>query len=180
MSMSDTKFCTGCGRELEPGMQFCPQCGRVVAGSEAETKFKEQIGEASRTANDIRRTWLIFFLLIYAIPVIIAGLYALIDASSLADSVWASSEFQSWIDNHNLNYDRDDVKTYITVAAALITLSGLCAIGSSVCIYKKQRWVVAVILCCAAAILCFWSIFGMIIGFLMTWLIADSKDLFEN
>lgn len=178
--MTESKFCTGCGRELEPGMQFCPQCGRVVSGSEAEAEFKEQLGNAQSAANDMRRTWLMFFLLVYAIPVIIAGIYALVDSSSLADTVWSSSEFQSWIDSHDLNYTVDDVQTYILAAAALVTLSGVCAVGSCVLIYKKQRWSIAVILCCAAAILCFWSIFGMIIGFLMTWLIADSKDLFEN
>lgn len=38
-------------------------------------------------------------------------------------------------------------------------------------IYKKRKWLVAVICCSIAAVLCFWSVFGMIVG---------SKQLFDD
>lgn len=178
--MDEKKFCTACGRYLEPDMQFCPQCGKVVYGSDAEAQFKAAESNVESTVKDIRRTWLMFFLLIYAVPVILAGIYALVDSSALANSVWESNSFQSWIDDHNLNYSHSDVEMYILVIGALVLVSGICALGSSILVYKKQKWLYAVILCLVASLLCFWSIFGMIMGFLVTWLIVDSKDLFEN
>lgn len=176
----ESKFCTGCGKNLEPGMQFCPQCGKVVAGSDAEAAFKQEMGDAAKAWNSINRTWLMFFLLVYAIPVVVGGLYVLFDSSSLADSVWASAEFQKWIENHDLNYTIDDVRGYIEMAAALMTLSGVFAFVSCGCIYKKRKWLVAVICCSIAAVLCFWSVFGMIVGFLVAWIIVGSKQLFDD
>lgn len=176
----EAHFCTKCGKNLEPGMQFCPQCGSVVSGSEAESEMKENLAEAAIAAGEMRRTWLTFLLFIYAIPVTIAGIMALADASALADAIWESGEFQSWLGSHDLSYTHDDIESYITYVAAMILASGICAIGCGALVYKKRKWIFAVILCAIASMLCFWSIFGMIIGFLVCWLIIDSKTLFED
>ncbi len=178
--MDESKFCSGCGKTLEPGMQFCPQCGCVVSGSAADEEFKEREKEISAVMLSVRRNWLVFFLAIYAIPVIIASVFTLIDSTAIANAIWDSTEFQNWIASHGFNYDVDDIKNYITVAGALALVSGLCAVVSLVCVFKKKKWVIAVGACVLAAILCFWSVFGIIIGFIVAWLIAGSKDLFEN
>ena len=72
--MDESKFCTGCGKPIEPGMQFCPQCGVVVSGSAADEQYKETEKEIRGIMIQSRRNWLIFFLAIYAIPVIIAAI----------------------------------------------------------------------------------------------------------
>ncbi len=178
--MEESKFCTGCGKTLEPGMQFCPQCGLVVSGSATEAEFKEQQKEFTEAVRFARRNWLIFLLAIYAIPVIVFSLYTLLDSSNIADSVWASDEFQKWITSHGYNYTLDDIKNYITYAAGLALASGLCATVSLVMIILRKYWIIAVIACFIAAFLCFWSIFGIIIGILVAWMIMGAKDIFED
>ncbi len=178
--MEESKFCTGCGKTIEPGMQFCPQCGMVVSGSEADEEFKEKQKEFYQLMLGARRSWLIFFLAIYAIPVIIASIIAIVDASATANAIWASDEFQSWIQSHGYSYTLQDVQNYVTYAGCLALGSGICAMVSLIFVYMKKMWIVAVVACLAASILCFWSIFGIIIGFLVTWMIIGSKELFEN
>ncbi len=178
--MDESKFCTGCGRTLEPGMQFCPQCGKVVSGSEADVNMKEQQEEFVAAMKEGHRMWLVFVLGIFAIPALVAGIFALADAGNLADAVWASAEFQSWIKSHGLNYTLADVKNYVTYAAVLVTASGGCALACMILVYLRKMWLIATILCFAAAILCFWSVFGMLLGFLVGWTVFSSKDLFED
>lgn len=178
--MEETKFCTGCGVKVEPGMQFCPQCGKVIKGSAADEEFQEQVSKFNEAMAISRRNWLIFLLAIYAIPVIISTIIALVDAGSIANSIFKSDSFQQWLVDHHYNYTVDDVKGYITTAAGLGLASGILAAVSCFCVAKRKYWVVAFVTCFIAAALSFWSIFGIIIGFLVGWLIVSSKDLFTE
>ncbi len=178
--MNESKFCSGCGKTLEPGMQFCPQCGKVVSGSDADLNMKVQQEEFVTTMREGQRMWLVFVLGIFAIPAIIAGIFALVDAGNLADAIWSSSEFQSWISSHGYNFTLDDVRNYVTYAACLVMASGACALGCMILVYLRKMWLVATVLCFMAAILCFWSVFGMLIGFLVGWTVFSSKDLFDD
>jgi hypothetical protein len=178
--MEESKFCTGCGKAVGPDMQFCPQCGKVVSGSLADEEFKEAQKEISVAMSYARRNWLIFLLGIYAIPIIIAAIIVLIEASSTASAIWSSTEFQDWLKTHSYNYTEADIKNAITYAAGMALGSGICAAVSLAMVYLRKHWAVAVAACILAAVLCFWSIFGMIIGFLVAWLIIGSRDLFEE
>jgi len=178
--MESSNFCTGCGKELEPGMQFCPQCGLVVSGSAADEEFKEKQKMLSGFIKESRRNWLVFLLGIYAFPVIIAAIITLIDASSVASAVWSSSEFQDWIQSHGYSYTESDIKNYITYAACLALASGICAAISMTFTCLRKNWIIAVAGCFMAAVLCFWSVFGIIIGFLVLWMLITSRDLFED
>ena len=42
-------FCTGCGRELEEGALFCPECGRAVDGGGTAP----DAGDAARSATPV-------------------------------------------------------------------------------------------------------------------------------
>ncbi len=178
--MEDSKFCTGCGKTLEPGMQFCPQCGMVVSGSAADEEFKEKQKEFIAILSESRRIWLMFFLAIYAVPVLIISIATLVDASAIANSIWSSTEFQEWISSHGYHITQADVQNYVTYAGSMALASGICALISLICLKVKKYWLVAVATCAAASVLCFWSIFGFIIGILVTWIIITSKELFEE
>ncbi len=176
----ESKFCTGCGANVEPGMQFCPKCGKVVSGSEADADMKENMEEMMKIATEMRRTWLLFLLFVYAIPVTIAGIISLADASAVTDAIWSNQSFQSWMASHSYTWTHGDIQNYVTYASALTLVSGVCALLSGILVYKKKLWIGAVVLCLLAAIFCFWSIFGMLIGFLVTWMLVDAKPLFED
>ena len=73
-----------------------------------------------------------------------------------------------------------DVENYLTYAAGLIVGSGVCAMITVVCIALRKMWIVAVIACLISAMLCFWSVFGLLIGLLVAWQIFRSKDIFTE
>ncbi len=178
--MDESKFCTGCGHAVEPDMQFCPQCGKVISGSAAEASLKDQEKEINSLVLMARRNWLIFLLAIYAIPVIIISAIALFEASSMASAIWASDEFRDWMQSHGFDFTQQNIQNYLTYAAGLGLGSGISAMISLICVYMRKMWIIAVITCLAATILCFWSIIGIIIGFLVTWMIIGSRDIFED
>ncbi len=172
-------FCTACGRNLEPGMQFCPQCGQMVPGSDAEAELKSRASDIDAFMRESRLNWILFAVAMYAIPVTIFGLMALLDAGATADMVWSNSEFQNWLSTHGYSVTVDDVRTYLLVAAGTAFGSGLCALVSMACVIKRRMWKLAVVACFLAAVLCCWSIFGFFIGMMMTWLIYSVKDAFS-
>jgi len=178
--MDESKFCSACGRTLEPGMQFCPQCGKVVSGSASDKDMKQQEKEFIATMNEGRRMWLVFIVGIYAIPALILGIFALLDAGNIANMIWSDTEFQKWITTHGYKYTLSDIQNYVTYATALMTASGACALGTMVLLYLRKMWIAAVILCFIAAFLCFWSIFGVILGIFVAWTIFESRDVFED
>ena len=178
--MSDTQFCTGCGRELEPGMQFCPQCGKVVKGSDAESEIMARQEEFNTAVREGHRNWLIFIITLYALPVIVLGIMGLMEAPSLAHTIYFSEEFQDWIISHGYTFTLADVENYLTYAAGLIVGSGVCAMITVVCIALRKMWIVAVIACLISAMLCFWSVFGLLIGLLVAWQIFRSRDIFTE
>ena len=178
--MDETKFCSECGREVESGMQFCPYCGKVISGTEAAEDLAKKRKEFESLIQEGRRNWLIFLLAIYAIPVICIGLFYLFDAGTVAESLFKSDEFKHWMESHGYDFSVDDLITYITAASSMAIISGACAVASLICILKRRMWVIAVGACFAAALLCFWSIFGIIIGFLVAWMIFGSKDIFND
>lgn len=178
--MDESKYCSGCGKTLEPGMQFCPQCGKVVSGSAADQEIQEQSKEFMAVLLESKRVWLMFFLAVYAIPALISAIFTLVDASNLAASVWASDEFQKWLSNHGFHYTESDIQNYITYAGGMALASSICAGVSLFCVYMRKYWIVAVAACILAAILCFWSIFGMIIGFIVAWMIIGARELFVD
>ncbi len=178
--MNDSKFCSGCGKTLEPGMQFCPQCGKVVSGSDADVNMKVQQEEFNSVMKEGHRMWLVLVLGVYAIPALVAGIIALADAGNLADAIWASSEFQSWLKTHGLTYTLADVKNYLTYAAYLTIASGGCALACMILVYLRKMWLIATILCFVAAFLCFWSVFGMLLGFIVGWTVFSSKYVFDD
>ena len=177
----DSKFCAGCGRTLEPGMQFCPQCGRVVAGSEADEEFKQRSAEIENILKESRMNWLVFALAVYAIPATISTLIALVDAGAIANTIWSNDDFQNWIIHHGYtDLTVENVKNYILIVSGLGLASGLLALLSMFCVIKRKMWKVAVFACLAAAILCSWSLFGVFAGLLVTWLIYSVKDSFQS
>lgn len=176
--MNSTKYCSGCGNELSADMQFCPKCGKVVKGSEAEAEIIEKEKQAYAMISEGRRGWLTFLLALYAIPVIIMGAFAIMESGALASSIYASPEFHDWIISHGYTYTEEDIKNFLTYAAAMVVASGACAMVTLYCLVVKKMWIVAVVACAIASFLCFWSILGLLMGLLVTWQVYASKDLF--
>ncbi len=179
--MTDSqKFCTSCGCNIGPDMQFCPQCGRVVEGTEASCKQAQMRKETEQMINDGRRTYLSFAILVYALPAIIAGIVAIIEASHVANALFSNDDFLHYYASHDWSFSKGDLEHYIMYIAAMEIASGACAAATVYFIQKKKQRKLAFLFCMIASVLCIWSIFGMFIGFLMSWTVYDSDGIFED
>lgn len=178
--MTDAKFCSDCGKEIDAGMQFCPYCGKVVTGSDADARQKEMASEFQTVMKESRRSSLSFALGIYAMPIIVIAILAIIDAGNTASTIWGNADFQNWNDAHNQIFSPDDLKSYVTYLAVIALASGILAFISFFLVYKGQKRMIAFVCCLIAAFLCFWSIFGLFIGILVAWMILGAKDIFDD
>lgn len=178
--MDQKRFCSGCGKQLEDDMQFCPQCGKVVSGSNAEAELKERERRFTDMVMDNHRFWLVFLLAAYAIPAVVMGVVMFAESTALASSIYASPEFHDWVVSHGYTITEEEIKSYLTYVAGLVLGSGACAAVSLVCVYIRKYWIIAVATCVMAAMLCFWSLFGLLIGLLVAWQIFGSKPMFVN
>ncbi len=160
---------------MRMGMNFCPKCGTVVAGSETE---KKQIDDTNRMVRESTFMWLKFLLIIYAIPVIIVALIAVINADTTANAIFKNPELQPIIIEKNITFDM--IKTAVMTSAVLALISGLCAGVTLVLVSKRRLWLIAFILCIVASVLSVWNIIGLFIGLFVAWLIFDVKDSFDQ
>lgn len=174
------KFCTACGCNLGPKMQFCPQCGQVVEGTDASAKQEEFNNSMQAMMKESQRNFLTIAILAYALPAIVIGILGLIDASNSATAIWNNVDFQNYYHSHHWKFTQADLNNYITYVGAMELASGLCAAGCVLCIVKRINHTLAFILCLIAAFLCIWSIFGTLLGFLMAWSIFGAKELFDK
>jgi len=177
--MDEEFYCTKCGKKLAPEAQFCQYCGETVIGSPADLHRKEQAKEFDNMVKESRRTWLLFLLAIYAIPAAIISAYILADTSAIANTIWGYNDMQEWYASHP-DVTLDTVKTYVMAVGAMVAASSICAIISLICCYLRKYWIVAVVTCFLASLLCIFSIFGMIVGLFVSWMIMAAKDSFTD
>lgn len=178
--MEHNRYCTECGYQLEPEMEFCPVCGRVVGGSHAEEEMIARQEAALDRMNRAARSRLLACLLVYAIPAIVSGIVLMIDSVPIADGIWSDADFRQVLDDYGVSASRDEVLEGIRYAAKLIVISGACAAVCALLVHLGRFRVLATICCGAAALLCYWSVLGMIIGILVTWRVFRSSSLFTD
>jgi hypothetical protein len=172
------QFCTQCGTTIADDAQFCPKCGKAVEGRDAATKEKQQIAQFQNAINESRIGWLVFLLAIYSIPAIIIGLYYAIDPSAMANAAWNNESIKQWLIDNNITYDQ--LVNYFRYFGYIIIASGAMVLVSLICTWKRTAWKIAFIACMIGSFLCFFSIFGIIIGLLVAWMIYGTKDLYVN
>lgn len=176
--MEHSRYCTECGYQLDPGMEFCPACGRIVRGSQAEEEMLAREAEAQEVERRAARTRLIICVLIYAIPAIVSGIALMINSASIADGIWVDADFRKLIADYGIAASREDILETVRYAAKMIVISGACAAVCALLVHLGRFRILAAICCGAAALMCYWSVFGMIIGLFVTWRVLRSRPLF--
>lgn len=173
------KFCTKCGRNLPDNAQFCDQCGAVVVGTEADIQQKEEQKKMEGAIRDSQMNLLTFLFLIYAIPVLILSIVALCNIDQTMNILAGSKEWADFIKQYP-QYTIQMVRDAYTACLICWIGSGALALVSGVCVVKRKWWLVATVCSFIATILCLGNIFGIIIGFFVSWMTLSAKDGFVN
>lgn len=172
--MTEPRICSACGNTVSPSDAFCPYCGSTLGDAPPQTQ------QGTAPANDGHRVLIILLLGIYAVPTIVLSAMFLFSANSMADTIWNDSGFQDWIKSAGIDLTLGQIKSYIVMVGGLGLAGGLCAFLSMMFVILRKYWILAVVLCLAATLLSAWSIIGLIIGIIVTWMIYRSRPSFEG
>lgn len=125
--MEQGRYCTECGYQLDPEMVFCPSCGKMVQGSQAEQEMLARQAEVRKRMGHTARIRLLMCVLVYAVPAILSGIALFINSASIADEVWADADFRQMMDDYGLVSSRDEIHDVISYASIMVLISGICA-----------------------------------------------------
>lgn len=173
---SNSKFCTQCGKAVSTEAQYCSECGTPIAGSRAEAERRQALKDYEDMMSENRRMWVMFLMIIYAIPAIIVGVYFVVNAAQFTDILFQNSDFIAWA----LTYDVTPAMTesMFNYLGYLLIASGACVAIATLCVFKRRYWLVAVVLTLIGSLLFCGSIFGVLIGLMVTWMIYSMRDSF--
>ena len=176
--MTDTSFCTRCGERVSEEALYCPSCGCPIEGRvdpKLDGMSVQQFMEKEIIDSKVKFNTML--LLIYGIPVILMGIYMLFRLDQLTSILLADSMVQEAMVQYSLT--SADITAALKYMGILITVSGSLALVAAYCVYNRKFWIVAVICTATASVLFTMSIFGLLIGLLVTWSIIGLKPYFD-
>lgn len=176
MEESSQNFCTRCGRKLEPGTAFCPECGLRVPGKSEEQVREEK--EQIRGFLQTRLKWAAAMMLIYSIPFLIIGVYISVSLDSLVNELFTNPAYSDVIDFYGLTEsEMTDLFGYLGI---LYIISSLFGIVSSVLCLKRRMYWVAMVLCIMSFLTGAAGLFALFMGLGAFWMILGSKLGFQE
>ncbi len=192
--MSDEmKFCYRCGANLPQGAEFCPECGyRLGENPSAEPRAEYT---ATRVDNASMKIGMApTLIMIYGIISIIGGIFTILLGMSIDSMLDILKEMYEEGSITEADYDNmvalfKQLNMIACTAIGVIHItSGILAIISSTWASKLVKWKGSVVLCGVAALLPafefifdpFMAVALPVVGFLMTYLIYQKRDLFVS
>ena len=170
------QFCTRCGRYLEQGVSFCPDCGLRVPG-----RSQEQIEEEKaqvRSAMNTRLKWAGIMMLVYSIPFLIIGIYIFVCLDGFVNELFTNPAYADYVDFYGLT--QDEMTAFLKYVALIYIASSACGIVSSILCFKRRLYWVAMVLCVMSFLMGTMGFFGLFIGLGAFWMLMSSKLCFEE
>lgn len=171
-------FCTRCGKFLSPEAQYCSECGAPVPGSRADTERKQMMQDYEVMLTESRRTWVMFLMIVYFVPAIVFGIYVAANAPQFTDILFQNSDFIAWADTYG--FTPAAVESGLSYFGYFMTASGACVGIATACFALRRYWMVSVVMTLIGSILFCGSVFGILIGLMVAWMIYTMKDTFTN
>lgn len=175
---TESKFCTRCGKNVSPEAQFCSECGAPIEGSRADVEIRQATNDYQTMVTESRRTWVILLMVIFSVPAIICGAYLAVNVSQIMSILIQNADYISWADAYGITPAMTE--SSLNYFAYLMIASGACVAVATVCVVMRRYWFVAVGLTFLGSLLFCGSIFGILIGLLVTWMVYSMKDTFTN
>lgn len=167
----EINFCTRCGRSLSPNDIFCPECGFRVAKPDPEEQKAAETAMFDAMSSRLKIG--VAMMLIYAIPMLILGLYILVDAATITDVLYGAYQEYAGV-------TEEEIDQLVKWAGYAYLISGVtgCA-ASALCLKTKAYWV-AVTLCIMSMFTGVMGLFALFMGMISFWIVLTSKPLFDR
>lgn len=139
--------------------------GRTTEEDKAEA-------EAVNSLLSKRLNIAVALILIYSIPLLLLGLYILIDASTISDALFPTYE-------EHFGYTHDEMDLLVEWTGYTCIISSVLGIVAAALSYKRRAYWVAVFLCIVSMFTGVLGLLALFMGMVAFWLILTSKPLFD-
>ena len=177
-------FCTHCGQRITEDTVFCPSCGAQVSEMmEQPTGYAPGPGYSDSFLESRLKT-ISIIMVASAVFLLIMGIYYLATIDAQIDSMTNNPFWDSIVDAYeSMGYSEDDVKDlmrYSVMSSGIIyTVTGVCLGIASACGFTRKMWMLGFVCCIIATVVSVTSIFGLIIGIIVTHYYHTTKPLFS-
>ncbi len=199
MTDDEIRFCYKCGASLPNGADFCPECGASIRNAGTSERVEYTARPSSGLKKDLGAIPIL--IMVYGILAIIGALLTLLVGASLESMI---DTFREFVKEGVITQDDFDqlmnmlglvdeaaipaVKLKFITEGAILAISGILALVSANFCSKLQNFKVALTCCMVSSgVTLFMMVFldptGIIlaiVGFIISYLIYQKKDLFTS
>ncbi|MDR0334705.1 MAG: zinc ribbon domain-containing protein [Methanomassiliicoccaceae archaeon] len=167
--MDDLNFCPVCGKNLDPGTAYCPACGARLNDPEPERREK---AAAERTGGG--NTNMAMILLSVTAAILFAFGLIYLSAAGLAEEMF------SMYPSLEEYYTVEAMRSMIRMFGIILIIGAAMCVVSAILTFKRRLWVLALILCIAAALFGVLSTFGVIAGIIAIFFLYKARPAFRD
>lgn len=172
------KICAECGAEVPADGDFCTRCGSKYSNSPDQENMRSELRKMEEEAEESRINLVLILLVVYAIPATIFGLSSLIFSKQFADMVWSTESARQILIDGGVTFDM--LKDYLIATSILVLGGGVLTAASAVLTYKRKKWLIAFICCLTATIFGVTTLFALLVGILVSFMLYRCKNQFED
>lgn len=181
-------FCTHCGQRISKDTVFCPSCGTQVSEMGGEPTYgngSNNYTGPTAQALDSRLKFIAILLAITAVYYIISGLSNLLTIDATIDMMKDLGMWDSIVDSFNKTFGMDEQQTEdfirnVTIVSSIISIVMGALIGvATYCSFSKKKWKLGLVCLIIATVLAASSIFGLIVGIIVSYLYGTTKPCFQ-
>ena len=182
-------FCTHCGQRITKDTVFCPSCGTQVSDMGGEPTYGNGSNNNDRgptaEALDSRLKFLAILMVITAVYYVLSAISNLLTIDATIDLYKDLGMWDQIVDSFNQMFGMNEQETEdfirtMTIVTSIMSLVMGALIGvGSYCSFSKKKWKLGLICLIIATVLASSSIFGLVIGVIVTYLYSTTKPCFQ-
>jgi len=178
----NTRFCTTCGKEVDPYTAYCPACGSSIGGPSAQTAADVQWKAAENRYAGEKFKLSMILLIAGAIITLISGISSVVTADTAIESLINSvNDMGRNFEDVFFGMTPDDLKNMIVMMGYVAIICGIFCGLAALMVHMRQNWTITFVIAAIAMILGFpATMFGGIFGLLVCWYLYKYKDSFET
>jgi len=175
------RFCTTCGKAVDPEATFCPACGASLteqSAPESGSTVSSPAGAQWKAFEDryaeekFKLSMLLLF--IGAAVTLLSGIYVVAAMDSLVEMMI------EMYDSMNMTASEDSIRSMLLISGYISIVCGIMCTIAGMLVRMRKNWTVTIVFAFIATIFGFpASMLGGILGLLVCWYLYKFKDQFE-
>lgn len=184
------RFCTECGAGLGLNDKFCPACGAMVREDDSVTGMSASDGRPYNTYGNVglddKTKFISILVLVWGAFALITALGTLLALDVLVDAMVDALKNTVYEDRTMWDYflenglDRSVLESMFLAVGIVYLVSGLSALFSAHMIYRKQHYMLSLILLLVCVLTSVAGLLTFFIGIYMLYKLSTQKIFFTS